>query len=191
MNRVREHYDQLAGTYDRRWAEYIRASTRHTLARANIAPGEMVLDVGCGTGALRRVSGIDMIGVDLSPAMLAHATGARAAADVAALPFSDDTFDVVVTVSSLHYWPEPERALAEMRRVIKPTGRLVLTDWCDDYLACRICDRVLRIVGRSYVRAYGLREIGPIFEHAGLRAISIEKYKIGWLWGLMTAVATA
>lgn len=188
---VRERYDRLAGEYDRRWAEYIRASSRHTLARARIAPGEMVLDVGCGTGAIQRASGLDIIGLDLSPGMLARATGPRAAADVVALPFADGDFDVVVSASSLHYWPDPVRALVEIRRVLKPRGRLVLTDWCDDYLGCLICDRLLRIVARSYARAYGVRGLGRILQRAGFGNVDIERYKIGWTWGLMTAVATA
>ncbi len=186
---VRERYDRLAGHYDRRWAAYISASARHTLARTRIAAGEAVLDVGCGTGALRRASGVDIIGIDLSQAMLAYATGARARADVVDLPFRDHNFDVVVSASSLHCWPEPGRALAEMRRVMKPSGRLVLTDWCDDYIACQLCDLALRIVDRAYVQAYSVRELGRMLQQTGFSHVTVEKYKIGWVWGLMTAVA--
>ena len=156
-----------------------------------MASGERILDVGCGTGALQKQLGDGVVGVDLSEGMLGHAGGARAAADVTRLPFADHTFDVVASISSLHYWGDPVGALKEIRRVLRPSGRLVLTDWCDDYLACRICDRVLRI-GHSggYVRAYGARELRRLIARAGYATVAVEKYKIGWLWGLMTAVAT-
>lgn len=191
-NLVRERYDRLAKQYDERWARYIGASSRHTIERLKVLAGERILDVGCGTGALQTQLGDGVVGVDLSEGMLGHAGGARAAADVSWLPFGDHTFDVVASISSLHYWDAPLQALGEIRRVLRPTGRLVLTDWCDDYLACRICDRVLRI-GHSggYVRAYGARELRQLIERAGYATVAVEKYKIGWLWGLMTAVATA
>lgn len=189
---VRERYDRLAREYDERWAGYIGSSVRHTLDRLHVAPGEIILDVGCGTGALQKQLGDAVVGVDLSTGMLAHASGTRAASDVMRLPFRAQTFDVVASTSSLHYWTEPIQALREIRRVIKPQGRLVLTDWCDDYLACRICDRLLRVrSGSGYVRAYGSRELRALVEQAGYPDVVVEKYKIGWLWGLMTAVATA
>jgi ubiquinone/menaquinone biosynthesis C-methylase UbiE len=188
---VRARYDRLARQYDTRWAEYIGSSLRHTLGRLSIAPGERLLDVGCGTGALQKQLGDAVVGVDLSEEMLRRGSGARAAADVMRLPFAARTFDVVASTSSLHYWVEPVPALREIRRVIKPSGRLVLTDWCDDYLACRICDRLLRIGhGSGYVRAYGNRELRQLIESAGYATVAVEHYKIGWLWGLMTAVAT-
>jgi ubiquinone/menaquinone biosynthesis C-methylase UbiE len=188
---VRERYDRLAHEYDARWAAYITASVGHTLERLKLAPGEAVLDVGCGTGAMEKVCGDAIIGVDLSPLMLARAGGTRAAGDVAALPFREQSFDAAVSVSSLHYWIEPVGALTEIRRVLKKTGRMVITDWCDDYLACRACDRILRLVNRAYVRAYRARELERLLTQAGFTAIDVTRYKIGWLWGLMTAVATA
>jgi ubiquinone/menaquinone biosynthesis C-methylase UbiE len=189
---VRERYDRLARQYDERWARYIGASLRHTIERLNVAPGERILDVGCGTGALQKQLGDAVVGVDLSEGMLRHAAGARVAADVIRLPFREHAFDVVVSTSSLHYWVEPIEALREIRRVIKTNGRLVLTDWCDDYLACRVCDRLLRVRhAGGYVRAYGDRELRQLIARAGYASVAVETYKIGWLWGLMTAVATA
>jgi SAM-dependent methyltransferase len=188
---VRERYDRLARQYDERWADYIGSSLRHTLEKLNAAPGEIILDVGCGTGALQKQLGDTVVGVDLSEGMLRHAAGARAATDAMRLPFRDHAFDIVASTSSLHYWAEPLQTLREIRRVIRPNGRLVLTDWCDDYLACRICDRLLRIGrGSGYVRAYSGRELRQLIESAGYASVTVERYKIGWLWGLMTAVAT-
>jgi ubiquinone/menaquinone biosynthesis C-methylase UbiE len=189
---VRERYDRLANDYDQRWAGYIGSSLRHTLERLKVAPGETVLDVGCGTGALQKELGDVVVGVDLSEGMLTHASGARVAADGRQLPFRARAFDVVTSTSSLHYWTDPIRVLREMRGVSRPGGRLVLTDWCDDYLACRVCDRLLRLRhAGGYVRAYGSRELGALVERAGYKTVTVEHYRIGWLWGLMTAVATA
>lgn len=188
---VRERYDRLARKYDERWSGYIGSSVRHTVDRLNVAPGQIILDVGCGTGALQKQLGDAVVGIDLSPGMLARASGARAAGDVMQLPFPAQTFDIVASTSSLHYWVAPIDALREIRRVLRPGGTLVITDWCDDYLACRICDRVLR-VGHSggYVRSYGSRGLRRLIESAGYATVAVEQYKIGLLWGLMTAVAT-
>jgi ubiquinone/menaquinone biosynthesis C-methylase UbiE len=188
---VRERYDELAQRYDQRWAAYIGSSVRQTLARLNVSPGESVLDVGCGTGALERQLGDAVVGIDLSERMLARASGERVAGDALTLPFGDETFDAVASISVLHYWVEPVRVLREMRRVMRVGARLVLTD-CDDYLACRICDRVLRLRhADGYARAYGSRELRQLIESAGYATVAVDTYKIGWLWGLMTATATA
>jgi ubiquinone/menaquinone biosynthesis C-methylase UbiE len=66
-----------------------------------------------------------------------HVTLAQA--DAHRLPLADATFDWVVCASSFHYFRQPQVALREMRRVLRPEGRLVLVDWCDDYLTCKLC----------------------------------------------------
>jgi hypothetical protein len=76
-----------------------------------------------------------------------------------------------------------------MWRVLRPGGALVVTDWCDDYLACCIYDRLLRLFSAAHHRIYGAAECGEVFAGAGFEAVSVERYKIDWLWGLMTATA--
>ena len=74
-----------------------------------------------------------------------------------------------------------------MLRVLRPGGQLVITDWCDDYLACRICDWYLRIFSAAHYRTYGVRQCRTLLERAGARGVAVQRYKINWLWGLMTA----
>ncbi|MGH7543928.1 MAG: class I SAM-dependent methyltransferase [Gemmatimonadota bacterium] len=195
---IRRRYDRLAGTYDRRWAAYVDASVRETLRRVDVRDGEAVLDVGCGTGELlaavaERAPGTSLAGVDLSPGMLAVARrklGGRAtlvAGDAGRLPFPDRCFDQVLSSSALHYWPDPGAGLAEIDRVTKPGGRVTITDWCDDYLACRIADFLLRILKPAHHRTYGTSECDRLLQDAGFEKIQVRRHRIGRLWGLMTA----
>ena len=136
-------YDRLARIYEV-WARLTESrARRRVMALARPAAGERVLEVACGTGvqlaALARANpGGETIGVDLSRAMLAQAR-ARARqlpgvavreADALALPFEDASFDVVVNAYMLDLMPREDipRALAEQRRVLRPGGRLVLSN---------------------------------------------------------------
>lgn len=97
-----------------------------------------VLDVGCGDGALAATlsrRGARMVGLDPDPRMLAAARGRAEAGSLGltlvpgraeALPFPAATFDRVVAVTALCFVPEADRAVAEMVRVLRPGGRLVL-----------------------------------------------------------------
>lgn len=104
-----------------------------------------VLDVGCGPGRLTllvaaRAPRLEVVGVDIDAGMIDRAR-ARAAwagqagqrvtfveADVRALPFADESFDVVVSSFSMHHWTEVETGLAELRRVVRPTGVVMIYD---------------------------------------------------------------
>ena len=80
------------------------------------------------------------------------------------LPWPEASFDVVVSCNMFHYVTHPVAAIRGMQRVLRPGGQIVITDWCDDYLACRLCNVYLRLTSRAHYKS--------------------------WLWGLMTARAT-
>ncbi|MGA2879617.1 MAG: methyltransferase domain-containing protein [Bryobacteraceae bacterium] len=97
--------------------------------------GKRVLDVGCGKGRFARVlaerySGASIVGFDLSEAMLRHVpTGVSACAgSMTALPFPAGAFDCVYATESLEHAVEIDVAVAEMCRVVKPGGRIVIID---------------------------------------------------------------
>lgn len=100
---------------------------------------EVVGDLGCGTGrlsALLAPFAREVIGVDRSPEMLKLARGRlgdRAnirleQGDLEALPIKDESLDVAILSLVLHYVTEPERALAELHRVLRPGGRVLILD---------------------------------------------------------------
>jgi ubiquinone/menaquinone biosynthesis C-methylase UbiE len=193
-------YARLAAEYDEKWSFYVEATTRETLARLRLRPTDRLLDVGCGTGALlRRLSTLHssrlLSGIDPVPEMLAVARrGLPPGVELREgwaerLPFADESFDAVVSCNMFHYIRQPAAALREMGRVLRPGGRLIVTDWCDDYLACRLCSWYLRLSSSTQVRIYRRRECLRLLQEAGYRGPDVERYRISWLWGLMTARA--
>ena len=197
---VLKEYRRLAPEYDRRWSFYIEATLRETLVRLRIQPRDHVLDVGCGTGMLlEQISAASpqaqLSGMDPSAEMLQIARG-RLGENVnlhegyaESLPFTNAAFDVVVSTNAFHYFRDPLGSLREIRRVLRPGGTTVITDWCDDYAACRVCELFSRLVNRAHVQIYGRDACQELLERAAFTAIRIDRYKINWLWGLMTAMA--
>jgi SAM-dependent methyltransferase len=104
---------------------------------AAVKPGDAVLDVACGTGIVARTASAivgtegRIVGVDLNEAMLAVASRVRPdlewrQGDVARLPFTDGEFDVVLCQMALMFFPDRERALREMGRVVRPNGTVAV-----------------------------------------------------------------
>lgn len=197
---VQKEYSRLAARYDSRWSFYVNATIEETVNRLEIEPGERILDLGCGTGVLiqrllKMTPEIEVFGIDACAEMLEIAKQKLpefvdlklGSADN--LPFPCNSFDVVVSTSAFHYFRDPSQALQEAKRVLKPNGRLVITDWCDDYLTCKVCDFFLRYFNQAHFRTYGVAELQVMMRDEGFQGIAIERYKIDWFWGMMTATA--
>lgn len=129
-----------ASVYDRLYEPAAKKLRNMGLAMFPPQEGLSILDVGCGTGtqlALYQKAGCKLCGVDLSPAMLAvarHKLGENAdlhLEDASRMTFADGTFDLVMTILTLHEMPPQLRSavLQECKRVVKPDGRVMLMDY--------------------------------------------------------------
>jgi len=136
---IRAYFNQKAASWDETIAEKDTTKLEQMAQRLNIEPGSIVLDIGTGTGVfipflLRKIGkNGHMVALDVAEKMLekAKAKGFNGnigylCADVTDIPLDDETFDSIVCYSSFpHFWDKP-RALAEMNRVIKKGGRLLI-----------------------------------------------------------------
>ena len=187
----RRIWDKSAPSYDRQLDFVERLMRDDGRAWVGERATGRVLEVAIGTGRSLPfyTAASSLTGVDLSPEMLAIAR-TRASerglpvdlleGDAEALPFEDVAFDSVVCTLSLCTIPDPAAAVAEMKRVLVPGGRLLLLDhvgstWPPVYALFWLAERVsIRTVGEHYTR----RSL-PLVEAAGFEVVESERHKAG------------
>ena len=181
-------YDLHGWVFDTFWFRgQGRQLRQRTAALARLRPGEQVLDVGCGTGTLalevqRRVGGAGrVVGVDPSQEQIARARAKAARRHVPIefevgvierLAVPDQTFDVVLSTLMMHHVPTDlkRRGLAEIARVLKPEGRLVIADFT------RKQDRQGQ-AARFHAGGSSLHELADLVQAAGFSQVETEEMR--------------
>ncbi|MGH3002316.1 MAG: class I SAM-dependent methyltransferase [Gaiellaceae bacterium] len=167
---VRTMFDRIAPVYDvmnRVMTAGLDVRWRRLAAAAAVRPGDRVLDAACGTGDLaladRKAGAAHVTGVDFSERMLErarrkapHSTDVLewVQGDLLALPFPDDSFDSATVGFGVRNVSDLERALRELRRVLKPRGRLAILEITQPRGPLRPFfslwfDRVVPLLGRA------------------------------------------
>jgi demethylmenaquinone methyltransferase / 2-methoxy-6-polyprenyl-1,4-benzoquinol methylase len=219
---VRAMFDRIAGRYDLMntlmTAGLDANWRRETITAAGLAPGMRVLDLACGTGMLTRAAAAaigptgEAIGLDASSGMLERARRARTAVDGAPirweagdamqLPFDDAEVDAVLIGFGLRNLPDYGAALAEMARVTKPGGRVVVLEIAQPRAAVprllhrlwfrRIVPLLGRLTGRGAAYAYLPASLDdyPPPEAVGqlMAAAGLVDIRWRWLRGGMTTL---
>lgn len=151
-----------------------------------ITEGEKVLDLGCGNGRLYELFAgynINYAGVDFSEQLIEIARNKYGdyfrMADILNLPFSDGNFDSVWSIAVLHHIPSVElrkRALSEIKRVLRPNGRVVVTCWRIKSLFRK--DIFIPFRGQKrYYHVFSKREIARLFKNTGFKIEEIRFLK--------------
>lgn len=185
----RSYWDKHAKNYDRSMLLLGRPIPRMVELAGEATRGlGRVLEVAAGTGlvtsALAAGAG-DVIATDYSAAMVAAleqrvrdaglANVRCEQADIYALRFDDGTFDAVVAANVLHLVPDLPGALAALRRVVKPGGRIVVPTYCHDETAVSwIVSRALAVTGFPGHRRFTERSLRQAVEVGGVRATRTE-----------------
>jgi SAM-dependent methyltransferase len=191
-NNSAEAYERYLASAFSPWAEAL------TMA-AELKAGERALDVACGTGivarhAARRVgAGGAVVGLDVNDAMLSVARTVSAGSqppiewrhgDAASLPFPDRQFDAVFCEQALQFFPEPQTALREMRRVLADGGRAAISvcrpiEYCPAYVT--LADALERFAGaeaaammRSPFSRWSVAELNALAVEAGFARVGVR-----------------
>jgi demethylmenaquinone methyltransferase / 2-methoxy-6-polyprenyl-1,4-benzoquinol methylase len=205
---VRAMFDRIAPVYDamnRVMTAGLDQRWRRETARAAVRPGDVVLDACCGTGdlavAAERLGG-RVTGLDFSERMLERARRKEPAiewvrGDLLELPFADGSFDAATVAFGVRNVEDLERALAELRRVLRAGGRLAILEITQPRGALapfyRLWfDRIVPLLGRllpggsayTYLPASVRRFPGPdelvaLLEAAGLRDVRYRTFAAG------------
>ncbi|SMF98231.1 class I SAM-dependent methyltransferase [Burkholderia singularis] len=196
-----KQHDKVADAFGATAAAYLTSTVHATgadldtlAAEIGATPNAHVLDLGCGAGhasfAAARGGAAQVIAYDLAPQMLATVEAAARERGLSSvrveqgaaerLPFADASFDWVVSRMSAHHWRDVRRALAQVRRVLKPGGQVLFIDvaGADDPLIDTHLQAAEVLRDASHVRNYRADEWLRMFDEAGLAAEVRERWRL-------------
>ena len=186
LSENKRFFNNWAKTYDTNFGNYFLKKAQkdsiNTISKKNFS----ALDVSCGTGEgllmLREKTKGKIMGVDISEEMLKIAKQKISEhnvelkkASVDQLPYKDETVDVVISTEAFHHYPNPDKAISEMNRVLKKGGELIITD--PDFL---FFNRIFERLEPGCVHIYNKNEVKNLFIRAGLNNIEQRRTAIAF-----------
>ena len=151
-----------------------------------------LLDCGCGTGPMisllyEKDSSKHYVGLDLTPKMIEVAQNKNLegtewiVGDCENLPFEDDSFDVIICTNSFHHYPNPQLFFENVKRVLRPGGRLILQDYTAPAPILWLMNHtempLANLIGHGDVRAYSMSQIREFCDNCELTIEKIEAAK--------------
>jgi phosphatidylethanolamine/phosphatidyl-N-methylethanolamine N-methyltransferase len=192
-------YEKLASVYDVLFGPALHAGRTRAIRRMQIEPGQRILEVGIGTGinAPLYPPFCQVTGIDLSASMLERARERVERKDLqniqlfemdaADLRFPDESFDIVFACYLMTVVPDPVRVAAEMRRVCRPGGRVVLLNHFRS--TNPLLSRVERVISPLTARAVGFKadfDLQAFLAQTGLTQVRVEKVNIPRIFSVVT-----
>jgi ubiquinone/menaquinone biosynthesis C-methylase UbiE len=180
-----ELWDLRAETYDKLFS-FTRWTQKKLVSLLQLGENPYLLDLACGTGwAVRYAASLangrgDFYGIDISSKMIEKAKASSASymnvhfskSKAEELPFDNDYFDFIISSNAFHHFSNPENALREAYRVLKPKGRIYILDNTSDDFFTRMLTRLAPKLQPAHVKLYSTREYQTFFEKTGLHYVT-------------------
>lgn len=208
-SQAKRQFEAWADSYDRSLLQrflftpsyLVLAEEIHNWVRTTGAQSFSALDIGCGTGTLvGRIAAsswdVQAVGLDYAPSMCIEAGRKATAAGVAGpaafvagdsehLPFADASFDLITCSNSFHHYPHQQNVVVEMRRLLRPGGRLILIDgFRDNVVGWVVFDVIITRVEKDVYHA-PWSVIHDYFVNAGFTDIRRRRFNF-WFPALAT-----
>jgi SAM-dependent methyltransferase len=192
MSRERERSftQQAAAFEDPRYNRLFTTDSEWLFERLPLTAQDLVLDVAAGTGHVARrlaPSVHAVVALDATRAMLEEGRAVTPPnvifiqGDAAALPFLDDSFDVVVTRFAIHHFEDPAVQVAEMRRVLRPHGYLAVADLIAHPEAAETQNRLETLRDPSHTRMLELEELAALVGTDDVEVRDVDRPLEPWL----------
>lgn len=192
------HSEQVVDQFTRQARQFAASPTARSeeileriVLLARPESSDAALDVACGPGLLAcSLAALvrEARGIDLTPAMLDQARRTQQErgvsnarwdeGDVTAMPYADESFDIVTCRFAFHHFPEPLTVLKEMRRVCRPGGRVVVADSSPAAEKEAAFNAMEKMRDPSHTRALPEEELRALFREAGLGEPTVERTRL-------------
>ena len=183
----KDAFNLQATTYDTdNNGKHARTLYPHIIDRLSDIIFDNVLDVGCGTGEIlntikNRYPAVSLYGIDISEEMLKKAkekllnTAELSLGDAECLPYENDYFDLLICSDSFHHYPNPQKAIEELYRVLKPDGHLLITDFWKPFPVRQLMNIFIPFSNEGDVKVYSKKEIISFLSYSGFQNIEYQK----------------
>ena len=171
--KTKNHFDKTASEYnDSSDGKFVEGMYDALVKEIQKSESGRILDVGCGNGNLFTLlpdGKYELYGVDFSKNMIDEAKmncklqATFSVADAESLPFDDDSFDMIVCNASFHHYTRPDDVLKEMRRVLKPSGKLLIGDPYVPGIARPLINVLIKFSDKGDYHFYGFNEMQELF----------------------------
>jgi ubiquinone/menaquinone biosynthesis C-methylase UbiE len=184
-NISRKNFDEEADNYYKTHdGKHSSALYNGVIKKLNTLNYSSLLDVGCGTGEVLSCiyrEGVKFSGLDISSKMLGIARKNLGGnvdlrlGDSEKLPWDDESFEALLCLNSFHHYPNPEKVLNEMNRVLKSGGKLVMADPWQSTPLRQLMNTFIHFNGGGDFRIYSESEICSLLTETGFKDIEWEK----------------
>jgi len=208
IKRTKNQFDEWADKYDQGvWHKYFIKSNRKAVELVKFGKGSRILDLGCGTGELSselaQNSDVDqVIGVDISNKMIEKAKSKLQKLDYSfrkkvkfikgqsdKLEFPDNYFDIIFCLNSFHHYPDQNKTLEEMSRILKKNGLFLILDPFRDNFLRKLWSMILKkIFNEDYAIYHTKKSLNNLFSQHGYELTNQKTFLYFTLFSLFKKI---